>query len=408
MLRRVTALLLILVSFGGIRVSCVAPEHYSANVSPAPTAVPIETPSITPVPTAAPTEGPTPEPTPIPTPTPEPVEASLMFVGDLMCLGPQQRQAQYAAGGSGYDFSPSFRFVKPVLESADCAFGNLETALSTSWPLTKDLPRLNDSPNCNGPKEYLEAVRWAGIDVLALANNHICDGGEAGVRETLDALDEYGLSYSGAFRSESEKRYLIVDVKGIRIGFLSYAESYYGKAGRVNDAAYMLNQFTEEKVTADIAAAKAEGAELIVVFVHWGHEFISDPPNEVRWEHARMFANAGADIIIGGHSHTVQPREWIETEDGRRVLCMYSLSNFISSMSREGCRDTFIAEIRLRREFGGSVEITEEIYHPCIIVTGAGGGYYVTVPTENTELTYLRGELDRAYERIMSILLSYS
>ena len=169
----------------------------------------------------------------------------------------------------------------------------------------------------------------------------------------------------------------------------------------------MLNQFNEERVIADIAAAKADGADFIVAYVHWGHEFISDPPSEVRWEHARMFASAGADLIIGSHSHTVQPREWIETDDGRRVLCMYSLSNFVSSMSQDMCRDTFIAEVRIRMEYGRAAVITEEIYHPCLIRAGVGHDYYVTVPTENTELTGMRGELDRAYSRIMSTILAY-
>lgn len=359
--------------------------------------------------TAAPTPVPTPEPTPEPTatPTPEPIRAALMFVGDLMCLSSQQYNAQKnASGGAKYDFKPSFKYVKPILERADCAFGNLETTLSHSWPYATALQRTdNGMPNCNAPKEYLEAVKYAGFDVLALANNHCCDAGLKGILETLDAVDEYGFQSTGVFRSEEDKRYIIIDVKGIRIALMSYAESYNGKNGCVYGKSYMINTFSEEKVKRDVANARAEGVDLVIAYAHWGFEHLNTPPQHVR-EHAMIYANAGVDIIVGSHPHAIQPVVWLTANDGRKVLCMYSLGNFVSSMSRDTAKDTFIAEIRIEKAYGESAVVTEEIYHPCRVISDLNGVYFVIVPTDNTSLTNIRNALAAADDRIRKIIFA--
>lgn len=372
-------------------------------VTPTPQVIEIAT--AVPKATSVPTPAPTPEPTA--TPTPEPVRATLMFVGDLMCLASQQYNAQkLASGGAKYDFKPSFTYVKPILEQADCAFGNLETTLSHSWPYSTALQRTeNNMPNCNGPKEYLEAVKYAGFDVLALANNHCCDAGLNGILETLDAVDEYGFRSTGVFRTAEDKRYIIIDVKGIKIALLSYAESYNGKNGCVYGKTYMINTFSEDKVKRDVANARADGAELVIVYAHWGREHLNSPPQNVR-DHAMIYANAGVDIICGSHSHSVQPTVWLTANDGRKVLCMYSLGNFVSSMSRDTAKDTLIAEVWIEKEYGQNAKVTKEIYHPCRVIGDLNGVHFVVVPTDNTALTGIKNALAAADERIRKILFA--
>lgn len=377
------------------------PAASAPEVTPEPT----DAPEVTQEPTPTPVPTPTAEPTP--TPTPEPIKATLMFVGDLMCLASQQYSAQkYASGGSRYDFKSSFEYVKPILEQADCAFGNLETTLSHSWPYATALQRTDDNmPNCNGPKEYLEAVKYAGFDVLALANNHCCDAGQKGILETLDAVDEYGFMSTGVFRTAEDKRFIIVDVKGIRIAVLSYAESYNGKNGCVYGKTYMINTFSEEKVKRDVAAARAEGAELVIAYAHWGFEHLNAPPQHVR-EHAVIYANAGVDIICGSHSHSVQPTVWITADDGRKVLCMYSMGNFVSSMSRDTARDTFIAEVWIEKPYGENARVTKEIYHTCRIISELNGKNFVVVPTDERSLPGIANALAAADERIRKIIFA--
>lgn len=365
-----------------------------------------DTPAPTTKPTTLPTAEPTPEPTvePTPAPTPAPVHATLMFVGDLMCLSSQQRGAKQQAGGSGYDFSPSFAYVREVFNNADCVIGNLETSLSHSWPYATEQRNIGGMPNCNGPKQYLGALKFAGFDALVLANNHCCDAGVQGIIETTQAVEEYGFPYTGLFREKDAQRFVILDVKGIKVGLLSYAEFYNSKDKAVREAGceYMINTYSKERIAEDIAAARAAGAELIVAYNHWGAEHTHQPTPKVV-THAQEMADAGVDIIIGSHSHAVQPVVWLTAADGRQVLCAYSMGNFVSSMGRSTANDTFIAEIGIVRE-GGSVRVESEKYHPCRVFPQLEGYWYVVVPTNVTLVESIIPQLKAAEERITAIV----
>lgn len=365
-----------------------------------------DTPAPTAKPTTSPTAEPTPEPTaePTPAPTPAPVHATLMFVGDLMCLSSQQRGAKQQAGGSGYDFSPSFAYVREVFNNADCVIGNLETSLSHSWPYATEQRNIGGMPNCNGPKQYLGALKFAGFDALVLANNHCCDAGVQGIIETTQAVEEYGFPYTGLFREKDAQRFVILDVKGIKVGLLSYAEFYNSKDKAVREAGceYMINTYSKERIAEDIAAARAAGAELIVAYNHWGAEHTHQPTPKVV-THAQEMADAGVDIIIGSHSHAVQPVVWLTAADGQQVLCAYSMGNFVSSMGRSTANDTFIAEIGIVRE-GGSVRVESEKYHPCRVFPQLEGYWYVVVPTNVTLVRSIIPQLKAAEERITAIV----
>lgn len=365
-----------------------------------------DTPAPTTKPTTSPTAEPTPEPTaePTPEPTPAPVHATLMFVGDLMCLSSQQRGAKQQAGGSGYDFSPSFAYVREVFNNADCVIGNLETSLSHSWPYATEQRNIGGMPNCNGPKQYLGALKFAGFDALVLANNHCCDAGVQGIIETTQAVEEYGFPYTGLFREKDAQRFVILDVKGIKVGLLSYAEFYNSKDKAVREAGceYMINTYSKERIAEDIAAARAAGAELIVAYNHWGAEHTHQPTPKVV-THAQEMADAGVDIIIGSHSHAVQPVVWLTAADGRQVLCAYSMGNFVSSMGRSTANDTFIAEFGIVRE-GGSVRVESEKYHPCRVFPQLKGYWYVVVPTNVTIVNSIIPQLKAAEERITAIV----
>ena len=387
--------------------ACAGKPRASIEIEYTPPVIIVSTPEPTPAPTPEPTPTPTPEPTPEPTPTPEPADIKLMFVGDLMCLSNQQRTALSQSDGSiRYEFRPSFELVRPIVQRADCAIGNLETALSKSWPYATELYQTDDGmPNCNGPSDYLYGVKYAGFDALVMANNHCCDAGKYGIIETIDAVESFGFPHTGVFKTAEEKRYIILDVKGVRIALLSYAEFYNGKQGCVSGAEYMINTYSAEVCRRDVEAAKADGAELIVAYNHWGAEHTDKPTDKVR-RHAQEMADAGVDLIIGSHSHSMQPIVWLTAADGRRVYCCYSLGNFVSSMGRETAKDTVIVELDLHRSGDGSISVTEETLHTCRVFPSLNGKAWVVVPTDTTLYSSIRSELEAAERRILSIILS--
>ena len=152
-----------------------------------------------------------------------PEKITVMLTGDLMC---QPLQQMRAFDGTSYDFKPTFKYVKGIFDEADIVIGNLETLVSKSLPLSKDMNRLQSKPYLNAPEEWLDALEYAGFDGFIMANNHACDGGEIGISETLEALDSRNLPHTGLFKSRQDKRYFLMEQKGIKIGVISYAAYY--------------------------------------------------------------------------------------------------------------------------------------------------------------------------------------
>src|SRR5690606_8236769 len=126
-------------------------------------------------------------------------------------------------------------------------------------------------------EQLLEALKYAGFDVLVTANNHSLDGLEFGVEYTLDKMDEYGLLYTGTARNEEERhKYLIIEKNNIRIGILAYTYGTNGMEALVprEKLNYMVNYYNDyEKVIEDINSVKEQGVDLIVLYMHWGHEY---------------------------------------------------------------------------------------------------------------------------------------
>ena len=99
----------------------------------------------------------------------EPRQITVMLTGDLMC---QPMQQMKAFDGRSYDFRPTFKYVKKIFDEADIVIGNLETLVSKSLPLSKDMNRLQSKPYLNAPAEWLDALEYAGFDGFIMANNH--------------------------------------------------------------------------------------------------------------------------------------------------------------------------------------------------------------------------------------------
>ena len=302
--------------------------------------------------------------------------ATLMLAGDLMCLTAQQNAV------SNGNFNKSFSYVRKVFEKSDFAIGNLETLISSSNPYTREEIRVNNKPNCNGPATYLDAVRYANFDAVITNNNHSLDGGMQGIVETFGMLDAYGLIHTGTFLDENTQRFLLADVNGIRVAILSYSELYNQRSLMSGEEqALYLNPYSLDTVKRDVAAAKAAGAEFIVAYNHWGvestHKLTSDQKS-----HAKEMADAGVDVIAGSHPHCLQEAAWIDAADGRRVLCVYSMGNFVSSMGDVIHNDTIILKLDLQRQQDG-VKLASAGYLGARVHSSYQNGRHVIVPVSS-------------------------
>lgn len=270
------------------------------------------------------------------------VTVTISFVGDLMCHSPMFNAARQDDGS--YDFNPLFSEVKPILEASDYAIGNLETTFAGASKGFAGYPAFNT------PDSYAQAIKNAGFDMVGTSNNHSMDTGEEGLLRTLDQLDAAGLAHTGTYRTQHDRDSVrIVNLKGLKIGILNYT---YGTNGAYPSAdhKYMLNVADSALVTQDAALARKQGAELVVVFYHWGIEYHPEPVSkqDSMFQYTR---DAGADLIIGSHPHVVGPVEPYKTKQAKldSGLVAWTMGNFVSNQSSHYTDAGLILNIELTK-----------------------------------------------------------
>lgn len=185
----------------------------------------------------------------------------------------------------------------------------------------------------NAPTATAANLKAAGIDFVSLANNHAMDRGFEGIQKTHANLDAAGIGHTGTWTEEGQQDGITIqEVNGLRLAIVSYT---YG-CNLPADPAWSVNVFGSwqdeagvQQLLEDVTKAR-ETADAVIACMHWGTEFTYEL-NEDQTQLAGQIAQAGADVIIGNHPHCIQPAQWIETTDGRQVLCFYSLGNLVSS-----------------------------------------------------------------------------
>ena len=332
-------------------------------------------------------------------------KALLMLCGDLMCTSKMQGAAVLENGE--YNFNYCFDQIQPVLSQADLRLGNLEGTLSPAWPYMSEETYIDNEPNCNGPTQYLDAVCHAGFDVVTMANNHCADAGIKGTEETIDAVDDYGLAHTGLFKTKNEKRYLIMNVNGIKVGFLAYNSpnatfNEKEKDWPEKEVDIRLNSYSKERASNDIEDLRSAGAEYVIVYMHWGEKNNLNI-NEHQERESRELANMDVDYIIGAHPHVLQKYTVLTADDGRKVPCFYSLGDFLGSVDQIECnRDTLILQLQLEKDESGDIVLAKNTYIPCRTVASYNGKAWVTIPLDENFVDEVTGEgYQQVHDRII-------
>lgn len=298
--------------------------------------------------------------------------ADLLFVGDAMQHQAQLDRARELAGGRGYDYSGCFTYIAPTVTEADYAVCNLEVPLGGG-------PDYTGYPCFSAPDSYAVALRDAGFDMFLTANNHCLDRRDRVARRTIAALDSLGIDHVGTFRDSLdrlEKVPFIKDIKGIRFGFLNYT---YGTNGIPPQDGVEVALIDRDRMAREIRQTRGAGAEIVVVAIHWGVEYVL-LPNAVQKETARFLIDQGVDMIIGGHPHVIQPMEIVRNEkEGKDVLLVYSLGNFISNMKTADTRGGALVRARVERDGNGRARLVSADYDTFFSAKPAGPGSNFTV-----------------------------
>lgn len=306
--------------------------------------------------------------------------ATLLFAGDAMQHQAQLDQALLEGGGKRYDYSECFRWIAPAVTEADYAVVNLEVPLGGG-------PRYSGYPCFSAPDSYAQALADAGFDMMLTANNHCLDSGMKAARRTISALDSLGLDHIGTYHDASDRESkvpFIKDVNGIKFGFLNYTYGTNGIPARDGMEVALIDR---DRIAKEMKQTRDAGAEILVVTMHWGIEYVLRE-NAIQRDLAQFLIDNGADMVIGSHPHVIQPMKMVRDERrGQDVPVVYSLGNFISNMKTGDTRGGAYMRVRVERDEKGKARVKWADYDTffCAKPTGKGTNFTV-IPSDRTDL----------------------
>ena len=330
--------------------------------------------------TSEPTQPTTPTETTAPTDPPIIKEstATIGATGDIM-LHQQVIDSGYQNDKGVYDYSYIFQHLAQYVGAVDYAVGNLECTLAGN----ENGYNYSGYPNFNAPDAIAVAAKYAGFDMLLTANNHSYDTRSLGFHRTQQVIAGLGIDHIGTRQEVDAKNYIVKDVNGIKIGMSCYTydtrtstqDKYPGKISLnliplANDDALLINTFNEwylddfyAQFSAEMDAMKDDGAEVIMLFIHWGDEYHTTP-NATQKKIAQKLCDMGVDVIIGGHPHVMQPVELLTStiDPSSNTLCIYSLGNSVSNISHLDkrpyeCEDGLLFNVTFAKYSDGTVLI---------------------------------------------------
>ncbi|MER6529317.1 CapA family protein [Streptomyces sp. NPDC001508] len=259
---------------------------------------------------------------------------TLVASGDVLPHTSVIERANFDADGAGYDFRPMLAGVQPVVNRADLALCHMETVYGANGDYT-------GYPAFKSPPQIAPSLAATGYDACSTASNHALDDGAQGIARTLDAMDRAGLRHSGTARVEGEARAATFMQAGpARVAHLAYTYDTNGFAPPAGQP-WAVNLIEEARIVADARAARKQGADVVVVSLHWGTEWQDDPDDRQLALAKRLTASRTAgrpdlDLIIGTHAHVPQAYEKV---NGTWVV--YGMGDQIAGemYNRQGLQD---------------------------------------------------------------------
>lgn len=266
-------------------------------------------------------------------------DVSLSVVGDVMF-------ARNMAGVLNTDTSP-FAGVSNVTSNVDLLIINFENAATNSENAVKGDVPLKCSP------EYVPLAKANNNTIATLANNHACDYGFDGMRDTIKYLKDAGVTPMGAGENESDAHQAITqNIKGRDITVLNYmdsnnfAEYDYHSLPYANGSSPGYSAYNSADAKKQISEARENGSDFVIVYMHFGNEY-SMSPNEDQEKIAHELIDYGADFVVGAHPHVPQG---IEMYKGKPIC--YSLGNFMFDLGTESTLNDYMIKIDLVNDTG--------------------------------------------------------
>jgi poly-gamma-glutamate capsule biosynthesis protein CapA/YwtB (metallophosphatase superfamily) len=332
----------------------------------------------------------------------EPRKLTVVMNGDMLLHEGLWASAQIDAQRTGrgdMDFRPILADLKPVVSEADLAICHMET------PLAPPGGPYSGYPLFSAPPAIVPALKWEGYDACTTASNHSIDQGFDGLVRTLDDFADAGIATAGTAATKEDSRDpLMLDVNGVSVALIS---ATYGTNGipLPADEPWSVPIIDTDKISRMAARAKDDGAQLVLVALHWGTEYYH-PPTEYQLDVARALTKSpDIDFIYGHHAHVVQPYDKV---NGTWVV--YGLGNAVAQQdtSVEGVYDGNTCRVTFTEREDGSFEVTKLQYIPTMITTfdGSNPMRWLNVPQDLDDPDYSgsRSALEATGQRVTDVV----
>ena len=285
-----------------------------------------------------------------------------------------------------FDYSSSFNAMYESVADPSYFFANVYdifsaddlTIVNMEGVLTDSTIRSDKEYAFKGDAEYAQVLVEGDVEAASMANNHSHDYGDESYTDTIETLEAAGISTFGY----DEIAYM--DVDGVSVALIGTYELAEGIG-------------IQEEMEENIAAAEEAGAQVIIVYFHWGVER-ETVPDETQVELAHAAVDAGADLVVGSHPHVIQG---YEQYNGKYIV--YSLGNFcFGGNSNPSDKDCMIVQ----QEFtvtGDEVQVGELVVIPCSVSSTSDSNDYQPTPAEGDEADRINAKIEESNEAIAEL-----
>ncbi len=329
---------------------------------------------------------------------------TVVMNGDVLLHGGLWTTAEIDAADTGrgdMDFRPLLSDLKPLVSGADLAVCHMET------PLAPRGGPYASYPVFSVPPAIVPALKWTGYDACTTASNHSIDQGFDGLARTLDYFDAAGIEHAGtAATRQASREPLVMDVNGIKVGLVS---ATYGTNGIPLPSAqpWSVPLINIAKIERMAARATDEGADIVMVALHWGLEYMHEPTDDQVAIANQLTRSPDIDFVYGHHAHVVQPYDKV---NGKWVV--YGLGNMVAQQltSVEGVDDGNSCRVTFRERPDGSFRVQKLEYIPTMITPfdGVHPTRVLNVPqdVDDPEFAQLRPQLQATDDRVGTVVTS--
>lgn len=326
-------------------------------------------------------------------------EAVIMCAGSIFYDRALEESAEL---DSAYDFRPAFKSLRSCIGQSDLAVASISSVVAPEYPAMLKLDSKHISGHyVNARAEYLDAVKFAGFDCVALANPYNLDAGVRGIPATENSALDSNLIPSGLGVSKTP----VIEVNGVRVAVLSYSMEMYRSRTMISHegAATLLNGFTPEAVQRAVDSAKEQGAQFILGYLDC-RSSINQYSRVQRLEAAKAMADAGADFVVCTRPLVLSRHYRHATPDGRSVPISTSLGTLVSGTVNPKHSEAAVLKLIVRVTADGEIDV-DESYIPVQRYASSFGNFPASVPMHAYyDPTVERDAIADTGERVSSLI----